>query len=191
MNWVLTENAHYTTSTPFEKFPDLAHLYYFTRLWEIERRLIVPKSRQMTFTWLFAALYLWDAQFAPSRLNFIQSKKEEDADQVLERANTIYEKQPLFIKNWQPLSGGKKTYCHLRFKRNRSHLWAIPEGPQHARSYTSTGYLSDETVFQDHVEEVMAAVGPTLGQRGRITMLSSAGPSAFELIAFDKMGALT
>lgn len=142
----------------------------------------------MTCTWLFVALYLHDAMFFPSRLNFIQSKKEEDSDQALERAATIYDKLPIFMKNWQPLVGGKKTFCHMKFKRNRSHLWSIPEGADHARSYTSTGYFSDETVFQDNVEQVLAAVGPTLGTRGRLTMLSSVGPSAFELICFDKHG---
>lgn len=186
LNWVLTENTQYRSSSPFEKFPDKAHLYYITRLWMIERLLIIPKSRQMTMTWLMVALYLWEAQFNASRLTFIQSKKEEDADEALERAFVIYQRQPLFIRNWQPLVGTKKTYCHMKFVRSRSHLWAIPEGPEHARSFTPSGYLSDETVFQDNVEKVLSAAIPGLGHRGRLTMLSSAGPSVFELLAFDK-----
>lgn len=137
-------------------------------------------------TWLMVALYLHDALFNSSRLTFIQSKKEEDADEALERAATIYSRQPLFVRNWQPLSGGKKTYCHMRFQRNRSHLFAIPEGPEHARSFTPTGYLSDETVFQDNVEKTISAAIPGLGHRGRLTMISSAGPSVMELLAFDR-----
>lgn len=185
LNWVLTENAHSKTSNPFEKFPDKAHLYYITRLWEKERLLIVPKSRQIMMTWLFVALYLHDAMFNSSRLTFIQSKKEEDADGALERAFTIYQRLPVFMRNWAPLTGGKKTFCHMRFSRSRSHLYAIPEGPEHARSFTPTGFLSDETVFQDNVEKTLAAVMPGLGTKGRLTMISSAGPSVFQMLAFD------
>lgn len=186
MNWVLTENTQYQGSSPFERFPDKAHLYYITCLWMLERLLIVPKSRQMTMTWLIVSLYLWEAMFHASRLTFIQSKKEEDADASLERGLVIYQRLPLFMRNWQPLSGGKKTYCHIKFQRSRSHLWAIPEGPEHARQYTPSGYMSDETVFQDDVEKTLSAAIPGLGLRGRLTMLSSAGPSVFELLCFDK-----
>lgn len=187
MAWVLTENVASKSSTTFEPFPDKPHLYYITQLWLRERRLIIPKSRQMSLTWLIAALYLWDCLFHPSRLNMIQSKKEEDADEVLERAWAIYQHLPLFMKNWQPLVAGKKTHCQMRFSRNRSRLLAIPEGPDHVRGLTITGLMSDETVFQDDVEKMMAAASPALGQHGRLTMISSVGPSHFENITFDRM----
>ena len=78
----------------------------------------------------------------------------------------------------------------MNFPRLRSRLVAIPEGAEHLRSYTGTGLMSDETVYQDDVEKMIAAAGPSLGlgkpNGGRMTMLSSAGPSAFELICFDK-----
>lgn len=185
LNWVLTENAHSTSLSPFERFPDKAHLYYITRLWQVERLLIVPKSRQVMMTWLMVALYLHDAMFNSSRLTFVQSKKEEDADTALERAFTIYRYLPLFMRNWQPLTGGKKTFCHMRFSRNRSHLFAIPEGPDHARGETPTGFLSDETVFQDNVEKTLSGVMPGLGSKGRLTMISSVGPSVFQMLTFD------
>lgn len=183
MNWVLTENAHFQSSSPFERFPDLEYLYYVVRVWSIEKRTCWPKSRQILMTWLFCALYLHDAMWNPSRLNFVQSKKEEDSDQVLERAWTIYQKLPLFMRGWQPM---KRTFCHLKSLKNRSHLWAIPEGPEHIRSYTATGLLSDEAVYQDDVEKMVTAALPSLGVRGRLTMISSAGPSCFGLICFDQ-----
>lgn len=141
----------------------------------------------MTVTWLYVSLFLWDALFFPSRFTFIQSKKEEDSDEALERAFTIYKNLPKFIKDWQPLVGGKKTYCHMRFIRNHSRLWAIPEGPEHLRSYTPTGLFSDETVYQDDVEKMVASASPALGEKGRLTMVSSAGPSYFEALAFDRI----
>lgn len=140
----------------------------------------------MTVTWLITALYLWDAMFFASRLTFFQSKKEEDADANLERALAIYLHLPEFMRNWQPLTGNKKTFCHLRFQRNRSHLWAIPQGADHARQYTCTGYFADEMAFQDEMENVLAAVGPTLGDNGRFTGVSSSAPSYFQHLCFDQ-----
>lgn len=181
--WIQTENAHSTSRSTFERFPDDPHLYYLCMLWVIFRRLCIPKSRQMTVTWLISALYLWAALFHPSSLIFFQSKKEEDADQNLERAWTMYQRLPEFFRKWQPAS---RTFCHVRFKRNRSHIWAIPQGADHARQYTATGYFSDETAFQEGVENVMGAVGPTLKEKGRFTAVSSAAPSYFEMLCFDK-----
>lgn len=184
--WVLTENAASMKSSPFESFPDKPHLYYVCKMWEREKRLIIPKSRQLTLTWEIVALYLHDAMFFPSRLNLIQSKKEEDADEVLERGFTIYEHLPSFMKSWQPLAQGRKTHCQMKFIRNRSRLIAIPEGPDHIRGLTATGLMSDETAFQDSVEKAIAAASPALGDHGRLTMLSSAAPSHFENIVFDR-----
>ena len=184
--WVLTENAHSVNSTTFEPFPDDPHLYYVTRIWERERKTAWPKSRQITMTWLIMALYLHDFLFFPSRLNFIQSKKEEDSDAVLERGYLMYQKLPVFMRNWQPLVYGKKTHCHMRGSRNRSHLWAVPEGPDQIRGNTATGLMSDETVFQDAVERMLTAADPALGKAGRLTMLSSAGPSVFQQLCFDQ-----
>lgn len=181
--WVLTENAHATGNSTFEAFPDKPHLFYLTRLWQNNPRLLVPKSRQLMATWLFTCLYLWDALFFPSRLTFFQSKKEEDADANLERAWTVYKNLPTFIQLWAP---ARRTFCHIRFQRNRSHLFAVPEGADHARQFTATGYFSDEMAYQVDVDKVIAAVGPTLGKNGRFTGVSSASSGYFEKMVFDK-----
>ncbi len=180
---MLTENAHSLGLSPFEPFPDKEYLYYVVEIWVRERFTAWPKSRQILMTWIMCALYLHDAMWNPSRLNFVQSKKEKDSDEVLERAWIIYQKLPLFMRNWQP---AKRIFCELKFPRNRSRLWAIPEGPEHLRSYTGTGLLSDEAVYQDDVEAMLTAAIPSLGARGRLSMISSAGPSCYELICFDK-----
>lgn len=182
MNWVLTENSHSESLSVFEKFPDEAYLYYVVRILQRERFTAWPKSRQVLMTWVTSAFYLHDSMWLPSRLNFVQSKKEDDADEVLERANLIYSKQPKFIKEWQPV---RRTKCLMKFSRNRSRMIAIPEGPEHLRSYTATGLLNDETVFQSDVEKMLTAADPSLGKSGRLTLLSSVGPSAFQMVCMD------
>lgn len=182
-SWVTTENVHAEGNTTFERFPDLPGLFYLTRLWEDNPRLIVPKSRQLLATWLFSCLYLHDSMFFPSRLTFFQSKKEEDANATVERAWGVYQRLPTFFQEWSP---AKRTFCNIRFTRQRSRIWAVPEGSEHARQYSCSGYLSDEAAFQIEVDKVMAAIAPTLGEKGRFTCVSSAAASYFEKMAFDK-----
>ena len=188
-NWAMTENPASQKPDPFEKFPDKQHLYNLTRIFEREKRLIIPKSRQMTVTWLFIALYLHEAMWKPSRLIFIQSKKEQDADEVLERGFSIYQKLPTFMRNWQPLTHNKKTFCEMKFSRNRSRILAVPEGPDHIRGFSPTDIFSDETCFQDDVEKMTASAMPALGLHGRLVMVSSAAPSFMELLAMDRANA--
>jgi hypothetical protein len=149
------------------------------------KRLLVPKSRQVTATWTIGALCLWEALFFPSRLTFIQSKKEADSNEILERIYTMYNKLPRFIRDFQPLIGGSKTYCKMRFKYNRSQLIAIPEGPDHVRGFTTTGIFVDEIAFHADVELLLAAIGPSLGKTGWFAGVSSAAPGYFELMIKD------
>lgn len=178
-----TENVHSKSGQAFESFPDKPHLYYLTELWIRHPRLLVPKSRQMSATWLFCGLYLWESLFFPSRLTFFQSKKEEDANANVERAHAMYTRLPEFMQLWNPAS---LTFCNLKFKRNRSRIWAIPQGAAHARQYTVSGYFADEMAYQEEMDLVLAAVAPTLGEKGRFTGVSSAAPSYFQLLCFDK-----
>lgn len=116
----------------------------------------------------------------------MQSKKEADADASLERVQVIYDKLPKFIKDFAPLVQGRKTFCSMKNKSNRSHIMAIPAGADHARQYTASGYFSDEFCFQEEVENVMAALVPTLGKQGWFAGVSSAQASYGELLIFDK-----
>jgi len=186
MMWVRTENSHSKSLNPFERFPDKPHLFYLCRLWQHNKRLLVPKTRQVTATWLFCALYLWESMFFPSKLSFLQSKKESESDELLERCFAMYMKLPQFMKAWQPLRGGKKTYCNLSFARNRSRMIGIPEGAEHLRGYTPTGLFVDEAAFHDDVEKMMAAALPAIGEKGRVTMVSSAMPGYFKMLCFNE-----
>lgn len=122
--------------------------------------------------------------FYTHRLTFFQSKKEEDADENLKRAYTIWENLPEFMKEWCPV---KRVFLRMDFYRNKSVIRAIPSGADHARQYTPSGYFSDEMVYQIDVDKVLAAIGPTLKTGGRFTGVSSAGPSYFAQMVFDQV----
>jgi len=64
-------------------FPDKAYIRQMAEWWLAYKMNLWEKSRQMVASWTFCALYLHDTQFISAtggrRLNFIQSKKEEDS----------------------------------------------------------------------------------------------------------------
>ena len=182
-HWVQTEDAQ-NQLNPFQPFPNKLHLQVLTKYWTSERYLLVPKSRQMTCTWLFAGLYLWDSMFWPSRMTIFQCKIEQDADANLKRLATMHERLPAWMREWQPF---KYTYCSGLFPRSRSEILAVPAGAKHYRQRTLTGAWVDEAAFTEEMSEVMAAAKPALGKTGRFTAISSATPSYFADLVFDKV----
>src|SRR4051812_35712274 len=76
---VRTKDEH-DPSIEAKPFPDKRYIREIVRLWQMHRMNIWEKSRQVMASWTLCALYLHDTQFGTNRLNFIQSKKEDDSD---------------------------------------------------------------------------------------------------------------
>jgi len=179
-NFVLTLNSKDTVN-PIQRWPDLEYLREITKIWLRERLLLIPKSRQMMLTWLMVALYLHNAQFTDGRLIFFQSKKEEDAFALIERAWFIYEHQPEWLK--RPAT---HTKAEIYFPKHYSKIRGVPQGADQIRSYTSSGILIDEAAFQPEVENAYTALKPSIdGGGGSVTMVSSADPGFFERMVHD------
>ena len=176
-------NDEHDKITPFKRFPDKPHARYIAYLWHETLLLLLPKSRQMLMTWLISACYLWDTQFHRGRLNFFQSKKEEDADRIVQRAWFIYEHQPDWIKDMFP---AEYTSCHLKFKQGKSEIWGVPQGGDQIRSHTSSGIFSDEMAFQPEAEDAYTGALPTIKGGGRFTGVSSANPGFFHYLIKNK-----
>ena len=136
----------------------------------------------MMITWLIVALYLHDAQFNQGRYIFFQSKKEKDANALIERAKFIYNHQPYFLK--QPV---KSIYCEIHFPEINSKIVGIPQGGDQIRMHTASGIFMDEAAFMYQAEEAFTAAKPSIDGGGRITMVSSANPGFFEALVNDKV----
>lgn len=137
----------------------------------------------MLMTWLFCACYLWDALLNEGRLVFFQSKKEEDADRLIQRANFIYEHQPKWVQALFPAS---YTFCHLKFYEGNSEIWGVPQGGDQIRSHTASGIFSDEMAFQPEAEDAYTGALPTVKGGGRFTGVSSANPGFFHYLIENK-----
>jgi hypothetical protein len=179
---VWTQDEH-DLENPVKKFPDKQYLRVLCDLWYREQLLLIPKSRQLLMTWLFSACYLWDTQFHKGRLNFFQSKKEEDADRVVQRAYFVYEHQPEWIKQLFP---AEYTFCHLKFPKGKSEIWGVPQGEAQVRSHTASGIFSDEMAFQPESERAYTASRPTIFGGGRFTGVSTANPGFFHFLVENR-----
>lgn len=179
--WVWTLDTH-DREQPIKPFPDRPYIRRAVDVWRDENLLLVPKSRQIMASWTFVALYVHDTAYNVGRFNFFQSKKEEDADALLDRGEFILRLCP----QWQ-LSAWEKTYCNLKFKEMESLIKAVPQGGHQLRMYTASGILIDEAAFQPELEDCWTALKPALDGGGRVTMVSSANPGFFERLVNDKM----
>lgn len=180
-HWVWTLDNH-DPENPVKRFPPKRYLFEITRAWQREKMILIPKSRQMMITWLIVSLYLHQAQFFKGAYIFFQSKKERDANSLVERAKFIFEHQPHFLK--QPT---RSVYCELSFPESRSRIRGIPQGGDQIRMHTATGIFMDEAAFMYQAEEAFTAAKPSIDGGGRITMVSSANPGFFESLVNDKI----
>jgi len=195
-HWALTLDAH-DKENPIKLFPDKIYLKFIVNIWLKENLLLVPKSRQMMLSWLFVALYLWDVQFHIGRNVFFQSKREEDADDLIKRAKFIWDNEPKFLKRYRigdsfsslvcnPQANGNDVYCKMLFPAIHSWIRGIPQGADILRMHTASGILSDEMAFQSEAQASYTASKPTLSHSGRFTGVSTAEDSTFfERMVFD------
>lgn len=185
-NWiqetVYTKDEH-DLYNPIKKFPDKAYLEKICNLWLNEPLLLIPKSRQLLMTWLFCACYLWDVLFNEGRLIFFQSKKEEDADRLVQRADFIYKHEPDWV---QMLFPAAYTFCHLKIPQGHCEIWGVPQGGDQIRSHTASGIFSDEMGFQTEAESAYTGALPTIKHGGRFTGVSSANPGFFHYLVENK-----
>lgn len=143
----------------------------------------IVKSRQMMLSWLVCAYASWEAHFHPQARVMIQSKKAEDAWNLVYR-NSWYHSRIGFIERAVP-----RIIRAVGLKGTRGELWypeggivmGIPQGPDMYRSYSASLVISDESCFQPDFEEAYKAALPMCkgdpnkpGSGGRIILVSSA-----------------
>src|SRR3990167_3212523 len=137
--WVWTLDTH-DPDHPVKKFPIKPYVRELVKIFTTESLLLIPKSRQMMISWLMCALCLWEGQFNYGRLIFVQSKKEQDADSLIQRMKFMYDFQPKFLKKRQvnPSNQGRDIYCKLHWPAIKSEVQGIPQGGDQLRMHTAS-----------------------------------------------------
>ena len=173
VTYVYTHDPH-DNENPIKKFPKKEYIRELIKLWEEEKLLLVEKSRQMMMTWLECALCLHEVQFNEGRLVFFQSKKEDDANSLVDRAKFIFHHQPEFLKQ-----SVDETFCKFKFPNMTSQINGIPQGGDQIRMHTASRIFSDEMAFQPEAEEAFTAARPCIEGGGTFSGVSSANPGFF------------
>lgn len=129
------------------------------------------------------------ATFFSHRLIFFQSKKDDDAAAMIDRAKHVYENLPWWLKEAAPLKRPlhKLPYNKIMFA-NGSLIWGIPQGQDVVRQHTASGILGDEFAFQNQAEEAWTAMKPTVDGGGQVILVSTAnGKNFFYRVVFDRL----
>lgn len=184
---VRTKNEH-GDDAPYEAFPDKAFLLGVIRTWEevasrkTNRLLLIPKSRQMMVSWIAMTMALWTGMTRQAQLIIVQSKKELDAKNLLDRAFGIWTRLPPTVRELVPCIPG---HCHLDFPASDSRILGIPEGGDQIRSNTASLLICDEAAFQPSFLEAYTAAQPSLNGGGMGVFVSSAAPGTFAQLVED------
>ena len=197
-NWAYTLDTH-DPENPEKPFPEKEYIKFIVDKWLKHKILIIPKSRQLMMSWLFTALYLWDTQFHFGKLTFFQSKKADDANDLVKRSKLIWDNEPMFLKRYykdgeyhelkcNPQNQGMHVYSLLTLPDIKSEIRGVPEGGDVVRMHTLSGMLADEAGFQPEMASAFTALKPTLSSGGRLTCVSTAEDGTwFEDACFDKL----
>lgn len=176
---VQTADEH-DKENPVKSFPIRPYVEVLTKAFQEEDILHVPKSRQLTISWLFMALLLHEAQFHGYRLEAVISKKEDDAFHLVERAKFMYDHQPSWIKTLCPLDRKLRDMPFgSLFFQNGSKIRGFPQGADQVRSFVPSTAFLDELGFQDKAKETYEACVPCCS---KIVTVSSANPGFFQTL---------
>jgi len=166
---------------PIKKFPRKEYIDKLIDYYLRERLILICKSRQMMLTWLIVLLNLWDAMFHVGRQIFFVSKKEEDANSIVRRAEFVFEHLPPFLKI-------KKIskYCYLGFPQMLSEIRGVSQNADALRTYTASVVFFDEMAFQPYAREAYQAIRPTIESGGKFIGVSTPnGKNFFYNLLFD------
>lgn len=175
-------------SNPIKRFPShFDYLKIFTKIWMAEKRIAVPKSRRMFMSWYCVTLHLWDALFHQGRNIAFVSKKEDDANELVQRCIFILNniKDEDWPKELRPKWEDK--YNYLSFPQLNSNIQGFPQGADQLRQFTFSRIMADEMAFWDKAKEMYASSMPTLEGGGAITAISSAAPGFFKELVHDEL----
>lgn len=142
-------------------------------------------------SWTNVALYLWDAMFHAGRFEAFVSRKEEAADELVKRAEFIYDHIPDDVLPRDLLAKKSSKFCNLIFPEINSQIQGFPQGADQLRQFTFSGILGDEMAFWENAQAMYASSMPTLEGGGRFTGISSPAPGFFKAMVHDELDVYT
>jgi hypothetical protein len=137
-----------------------------------QRRIITLKSRQVGWTTTCAVAALWWVLFHPDQYVLFISRREDDARDILHKADYAYRWLPDWMRNRAPERIDKTTQ-RMTFA-NDSLIRSEQSQSDPARGQTASLIICDEFASLDKPEEAWAAIEPVADIGGRVMILSTA-----------------
>jgi hypothetical protein len=143
----------------------------------------------MFMSWNNIALHLWAALFFPGQEFAFVSKKEDDAGDLVRRAEFIYDHIPpdKIPKSLLPKKETRAKPAALIFPEIGSKIQGFPMGADQLRQFTFSGILGDESAFWEEAQKFYSAAFPTIEGGGRMTLISSRSPGFFQRLVYDQL----
>jgi hypothetical protein len=149
--------------------------------WLRENRCIALKARQLGVTWLGCGYVLWTALYKPGSLCLVYRQKEEEAIENIRRAWDLLHSLQQHLWNGAevitPTKGARpnQSGISLRFPDGRiSRIVPMTSASASGHGKTAAVVLLDEFSRIDRASEIMKAVQPAAGAKGKILIISTA-----------------
>lgn len=169
--YTLDEHNH---ANPYQLIPKKEYVRDLCDIFITEDLIAVEKSRQMMVSWVMVcAIPLWFNMFyrPVGTRTFIVSKKEQDANAMIDRMKIIYDRLPTWLKYSNPAD--PFSYNKMQWGKNNSIIQGVPQGADQLRQYTASLIVSDETAFQDQTEKAYESARPSLLGGGKFVAIST------------------
>lgn len=174
-HYTATENPkHQEQGLPYKApFPQKSYFGPLFDVFETDKRLFVPKTREMLTSWCVMGDSAHRAQWQRWEV-IVQTGSEDKAHELISYATQLYRNQPDWMQKLHPLSG-IPSKSEIAWQAG-GRILAIPSGVHKIRLYHPTRYVMDEAAFLPEAEQCYNAAHPVAQQ---IIAISSAGPGWF------------
>jgi len=169
---------------PIKKFPSHEpYLEYYFQCLKEQELFATVKNRRMFITWANLIFLTHEAIFFEGVRTAVISKKEEDADELLQSCNFILNNLPKTAI--RPIH--KYVYGEIRFPEIDSKIVAVAQGPDQLRQFTLTRIFGDEVVTWPQARATFVAMKPTLEGGGHVSLVSTRYPGFFKDLIEDTL----
>ena len=150
------------------------------RDWEVEKRHIVLKARQLGVSWCLAIYSLWKTIFNNYVNILMLSKTEKDAIGLLKKSIFVFNKLPKWMREWRPRTNDAIQTMQFMKKNDddetvhQGTIAALPATKEAGRSETGTIVIADEWAFHPYAATNWQALAPTIDAGGTFIGVSTA-----------------
>ena len=133
--------------------------------------VIIFKSRQVMMSWILVCYALWLAFYkGGAAWVLLQSRKEEDAIDLLKRLKHVYQALPAWLRDRHPIVRDVETEIQFAPPETGgpgARITAVPQGAHVVRSRTVTAVIGDEIAVQEELADSYTAARPTVQGGGQ------------------------